>query len=99
MFIKLRSNFYNWLKRADRELTGLDKECNPSRRISVGNTRELDSDGMIFKVIGARGGVIVEIRKRDRGTGDYDLSIHIIPEGEELGEALAKIITLENLKY
>ena len=59
---------------------------------------DLDSQGIYFKVIPGSGGIAVEVSHYDRKAEQDIITLHIIPEGEELGEELAKIITLEAMK-
>jgi hypothetical protein len=70
-----------------------------------GNVISVDSDGpniqsqgFRLNVYGAAGGTIVETTKYDRQKDDHRHSLHVITDDKELGEELAKIITLESLR-
>jgi hypothetical protein len=53
---------------------------------------------MNFTVYRANGGTIVEYNKYDERKDQHHCDLHIVHEDENLGEALAKIITFESLK-
>ena len=66
--------------------------------VSDSESNELNGQHLKFKLIPGSGGVILEIRKYD-STNDHYIYVHyIIPEEKELGEELAKIITLQSLR-
>ena len=53
---------------------------------------------MNFTVYRANGGTIVEYNRYDERKDQHHCDLHIVQESENLGEALAKIITFESLK-
>ena len=61
---------------------------------SIGSNRHR----MSFTVYRANGGTIVEYNKYDERKDQHHCDLHIVQESENLGEALAKIITFESLK-
>ncbi len=70
-----------------------------------GNVISVDSDGpniqsqgFRLNVYGAAGGTIVATTKYDRQKEDHRHSLHVVTDDKELGEELAKIITLESLR-
>ena len=71
-----------------------------SKLASSASIREdrLNSDGMSFRIHRASGGMIVEHTHYDRKTDENHNSIHIITDDQDLGEQLAKIITIEMLR-
>jgi len=108
MFLKsLRKSIYRWFRIADLEDRGLvsgglikrSSGAKENRAIASDAVDSLDSDGMNFKVINGRGGVAIEIRTRDSKTGEYTLALYIIPEDHDLAQELAKIITMQALRY
>jgi len=107
MFKSIRKKIFQWFRSADLEdcmviSDGLLRKRHPgekANRASSADTDSLDSDGMNFKVINGCGGVAIEIRTRDSKTGDHSLSLYIIPEDHDLAQELAKIITIQTLKY
>jgi len=68
-----------------------------SNTVSVREDR-LNSDGMSFRIHRASGGMVVEHTHYDRKTDENHQSIHIITDQQDLGEQLAKIITIEMLR-
>jgi hypothetical protein len=70
-----------------------------------GNAISVDSDGpniqsqgFRLNVYSASGGTIVETTKYDRQKDDHKHSLHVVTDDKELGEELAKIITMESLR-
>lgn len=58
-----------------------------------------DNDrGMHFKVFKASGGTIIETNFYDRFKDRGHNSLHVIVDGEDIGKAIGKIITMETLK-
>jgi len=58
----------------------------------------IQSQGFRLNVYGAAGGTIIETTKYDRQKDDHRHSLHVVTDDKELGEELAKIITLESLR-
>jgi hypothetical protein len=70
-----------------------------------GNVVSVDSDGpniqsqgFRLNVYSASGGTIVETTKYDRQKDEHKHSLHVVTDDKELGEELAKIITMESLR-
>jgi hypothetical protein len=55
-------------------------------------------DPLNFKIQKANGGHIVEVRHYQRKNDERYVAIHIVPEEQNLQEAIAKIMTYESLK-
>ena len=67
--------------------------------IQVDDSPSIDSDkGIRFNVYKASGGTIIETRFYDRQKDRHQNSLHVIVDGEDIGKALGKIITMETLK-
>ena len=76
--------------------SGEEKIC---QEIYVDDSPSLDSDkGIRFNVYKASGGTIIETRFYDRVKDRSHNSLHVIIDGEDLGKAIGKIITMETLK-
>ena len=58
----------------------------------------IQSQGFRLNVYSASGGTIVETTKYDRQKDDHKHSLHVVTDDKELGEELAKIITMESLR-
>ena len=70
-----------------------------------GNVISIDSDGpniqsqgFRLNIYSASGGTIIETTKYDRQKDDHKHSLHVVTDDKELGEELAKIITMESLR-
>jgi hypothetical protein len=59
---------------------------------------EIQSQGFRLNIYGASGGTIIETTKYDRKQDENRHSLHVITEDKDLGEELAKIITMESLR-
>lgn len=61
--------------------------------------RSMDSQpNLRFGMYKAENGFIMEVYASDRRTGDSHHNLHIIPDDQDLGDAIAQIITIESLK-
>lgn len=58
----------------------------------------IQSQGFRLNVYGASGGTIVETTKYDRKNDEHRHSLHVVTDDKDLGEELAKIITMESLR-
>ena len=58
----------------------------------------IQSQGFRLNVYSASGGTIVETTKYDRQKDHHKHSLHVVTDDKELGEELAKIITMESLR-
>ena len=58
----------------------------------------IQSQGFRLNVYTASGGTIVETTKYDRQKDDHRHSLHVVTDEKDLGEELAKIITMESLR-
>ena len=58
----------------------------------------IQSQGFRLNVYSASGGTIVETTKYDSKKDEHRHSLHVITDDKELGEELAKIITMESLR-
>ena len=51
-----------------------------------------------FRMYKAENGWVMEVRHTDKRTDRQSSNMHIITDSEELGDSIAKIITLESLR-
>jgi hypothetical protein len=96
----------NWiLKRAkrirqrDETMTSIDRQqtgigISMKEAASIGSSRHR----MSFVVYRANGGMMVEYNRYDDRKDQHQCELHIVHPDENLGEALAKIVTFESLK-
>ena len=90
MKLSIKERIRNWLMKDndERELVYAE-DCE-----SV----DLHSKGFRLQVYSASGGTIVETTKYDRKSDENRHSLHVVTEDKDLGEELAKIITMEQLR-
>ena len=66
------------------------------------NVVSLDHDelgnSVRFDLSSAVGGRILRVRRYDRKTHEEDTQIYVIPQGEDVGERVSKILNLELIK-
>jgi hypothetical protein len=62
------------------------------------NSNELSSRSTTFNLYNANGGYVIELRNYDNARDEWNNSLHIVPNGEDLGKTIEHIITLEALK-
>ena len=58
----------------------------------------IQSQGFRLNVYSASGGTIVETTKYDRQRDEHRHNLHVVTDDKDLGEELAKIITMESLR-
>jgi hypothetical protein len=93
MKLTFKQRIRNWLMNddADTDYSG--------NLISVDSEGpNIQSQGFRLNVYSASGGTIVETTKYDRQKDDHRHSLHVVTDDKELGEELAKIITMESLR-
>ena len=92
MKLSIRERIRNWLLKEDDDMESVGiyaEDCEGP---------DLDSQGFRLKIYGASGGTIVETTKYDRKSDENRHSLHVITEDKDLGQELAKIITMEQLR-
>ena len=90
MKLTFKQRIRNWL---------MNDEDYSNQLISVDSEGpNIQSQGFRLNVYSASGGTIVETTKYDRQKDDHRHSLHVVTEDKDLGEELAKIITLESLR-
>jgi hypothetical protein len=86
-----------WLKRKLRNWINDDGAIYIEEH-SIRTRDEPDSECIRFKVFRANGGTVVQTDTYDRKTDRLQNNLHVIVEGQDLGQELGKIITYESLK-
>ena len=59
---------------------------------------EPDTECIRFKVFRANGGTVIQTDYYDRKNDRQHNNLHVIVEGQDLGQELGKIVTYESLK-
>jgi hypothetical protein len=91
MKLTFKQRIRNWLMN--------DEEDYSKQLISVDSEGpNIKSQGFRLNVYSASGGTIIETTKYDRQKDDHRHSLHVVTDDKELGEELAKIITMESLR-
>ena len=90
MKLTIKQRIRNWLLATDNETETVyaDDYESPS----------LQSQGFRLHVYSASGGTIVETTKYDRKSDENRNTLHVVTEDKDLGNELAKIITMESLR-
>ena len=86
--LTFKQRIINWLKDDDDAVYSVD------RSIESG----IDSNGIRFHLYKASGGYVVETRFYDENTDRNKNKLYVITDEKELGDELAKIITMESLR-
>jgi hypothetical protein len=90
MKLSIRERIRNWLlKDADDAELVYAEDCNGV---------DLHSQGFRLQVYGASGGTIVETTKYDQKKDENRHSLYVVTEDKDLGQELAKIIIMEQLR-
>ena len=90
MKMSIKQRIRNWLMNDDQpdECYAVEDENNP----------DLNSQSFRLNIYGASGGTIIETTKYDRKSDENRHSLHVVTEDKDLGQELAKIITMEQLR-
>ena len=91
MKLTFKQRIRNWLMDDSAD------HCNPGIAVDSEGPN-IQSQGFRLNVYSASGGTIVETTKYDRQKDDHNHSLHVVTDDKELGEELAKIITMESLR-
>ena len=92
MKLTLKQRIRNWL---------MNDNDNEPYGLAIASDSEgpnIQSQGFRLHVYNASGGTIVETTKYDRKNDENRHSLHVVTDDKELGEELAKIITMESLR-
>ena len=91
MKLTFKQRIRNWLMNDDEDYS--------NQLISVDSEGpNIQSQGFRLNVYTASGGTIIETTKYDRQKDDHRHSLHVVTDEKDLGEELAKIITMESLR-
>ena len=96
MGIQLKRRIVRWISNFLQE--GNYAIIESSGTVAMKSNNTLDSRGMTLKIFPGLGGLAIETYQYDSRTGDGHTTLHIIPDGEELSEALSRIVTLDTMR-
>jgi hypothetical protein len=92
----------NWIRNmrnmVNRQLSRNSIRISEDMMGSTSNISKLHSQGISFTLYNASGGYVVELRGYDVKNDQHNVSLHVIPNKDDLGESLSHIITLEMLR-
>jgi succinylglutamate desuccinylase len=94
------NRLFKWLGNRIQRAREYD-ECKMSTQLSRATVSERigdQRDSMNFQIHSATGGYILEFSSYDKRRDEWDKNLHIIRDDEDLGEGIAKIITIEMLR-
>lgn len=91
--MKLRHKLADWLNKGR-----YDKEANVPLAVAPGRDGIDLDNGLRFTVQPATGGVIVQIYHYDRKTDRSNNIMHVIPDGDDIAESIAHIVSMELLR-
>jgi hypothetical protein len=91
--------FKRWLYRMvdsarELELGEMEKEIIVSSRQGTPNS----NPNLMFKIYRAANGFVMEVGRQDRRTHDTNYEMYLIADGDDLGDSISKIITVETLR-
>jgi len=87
-----------WLKRKIRNWLEDDEYLVTESTSIKLTTNTLSSEGFKIYVYRANGGIILETSTYDRHKDRTLNGLYVITDDDQLGDSIAKIITMENLK-
>lgn len=87
-----------WIKRKLYNWINDDSIILEDRPIAIAFRDEPDTECIRFKVFRASGGTVIQTDRYDRKNDRQYNNLHVIVEGQDLGQELGKIITYESLK-
>lgn len=89
--------FFKWL--AKKIIQAQEYGMEPVNK-SAGHslTVEEEDDPIRFELTTAVGGRILRVRRYDRRKHESDCQVYVIPQGEDVGERVTKILNLEIIK-
>ena len=102
--------FYKWLDNKLSDSRYIDEgdtiptASNPirgggkTRRLSVRESDDLNTEPITFKMFKASGGWAIEFRQYDNRNDRVDTSLYVVNDEEELGKHISQIITMEALR-
>lgn len=98
---------FKWIA---RRLKQASAEIDQEKFLDAGNLKKatqvtsigIDHDDLNnpirFELSSAVGGRILKVRRYDRKTHEDDTQIYVIPQGDDVGERVTKIVNLELIK-
>jgi hypothetical protein len=89
----LKRRLRNWINNDDNSISFTLDDYPKIQAID-----ELDTECIRFKVFRANGGTVIQTDQYDRRNDRQHNSLHVIVDGQDLGQELSKIITFESIR-
>jgi hypothetical protein len=95
----LKRRLRNWVN-SDDELEEVNYTSSKRHRntLVARDSTELDGEPIRFNIFRANGGTVVQTHVYDRQKDRSFQQLHIVGHGQDLGENLNKILTMESLR-
>ena len=90
--------FFRWLGRKIFNAQEYGMETIKASSVQSLTVEQEDDDPIRFELTTAVGGRILRVRRYDRRKHENDCQIYVIPQGEDVGDRVSKIVNLELLK-
>ena len=92
-----------WLKRWLCRMVDAGREgelvlAEKSVLVSAQHGTPNSNPNLLFKIYRAANGFVMEVGRQDRRTHDTNYELYLIADGEDLGDSISKIITVETLR-
>jgi hypothetical protein len=96
----LKRRLRNWLDSDDgpEEVNYTGSKRHRGTLVAARDSTELDGEPIRFNVFRANGGTVVQTHVYDRQKDRSFQQLHIVGHGQDLGESLSKILTMESLR-
>jgi hypothetical protein len=89
---------FNWLRTKLYAIEDVPKTNSIGSAYGRQTSIDIDTAGLELVIHRASGGHVVQCRTYDRVSDRTNTKLHIIVDGQDLGEELGRIITYENLR-
>lgn len=86
---------FKWLV---RKLDGAKMDSAVLQKSPTVDLYDEGDDPIRFELTSAVGGRILRVRRYDRRNHENDVQTYVIPQGDDVGERVTKILNLELLK-
>ena len=95
MFTKLRFNLARWIMPGNANEVSRDMSGSAIGYSKVREVEDYQSSHASFKIQKARGGYVITVARYDHSADNQQCSTYVVMDSADLGEEIAKILTLE----
>lgn len=90
--------FFKWLSKKIAQANMGEEVVMKSRTLAQYDDSDDGDNPIRFELTTAVGGRILRVRRYDRKTHENEVQTYVIPQGEDVGERVTKIVNLELIK-